>query len=140
MVKQRKNWRSLSISRCEKYQPKVREVPARCLTGKSCQIMVSPVDQKGKNLPSGHILFDYIDLQGCIDFVQFFSDHSKLFPTLWIIAQCKSSRCAVEVGCERYFCLSGYILPPRQTRLGVKMYECLAMLASIVHTVYSDNA
>ncbi len=38
------------------------------------------------------------------------------------------------------FCLCGYILPPRQTRLGVRMNERLAMLASIVHTVYSDNA
>jgi hypothetical protein len=48
MVKQRKNWRSLSISRCKKYQPKVREVTARCLTEESCQIMVGPVNQKGK--------------------------------------------------------------------------------------------
>jgi hypothetical protein len=32
----------------KKHQPKVREVTARCLTGESCQIMVDPVDQKGK--------------------------------------------------------------------------------------------
>ncbi len=32
----------------KKYQPKVREVTARCLTGESCQIMVGTVDQKGK--------------------------------------------------------------------------------------------
>jgi hypothetical protein len=44
----------------KKYQPKVREVTARCLTGESCQFIVGPVDQKGKNLPSGHNLFDYI--------------------------------------------------------------------------------
>ncbi len=46
----------------KKYQPKVREVTARCLTGESCQIMVGPVNQKGKNIPSGHNLFDYIDV------------------------------------------------------------------------------
>jgi hypothetical protein len=41
--------------KCKKYQPNVREVTARCLTGELCQIMVGPVDQKGKNLPSGII-------------------------------------------------------------------------------------
>jgi hypothetical protein len=40
----------------KKYLPKVREVTARCLTGELCQIMVGPVNQKGKNLSSGHIL------------------------------------------------------------------------------------
>ncbi len=97
----------------KKYQPKVREVTARCLTGKSCQIMVGPVNQKGNNLPSGHNLFDYIDVRGRIDFVRFFSDHSKLFPTLWIIAQRESSRCVVEVGGEHFFGLSRYISLPR---------------------------
>ncbi len=37
--------------KCKKYQPKVREVTATCLTGESCQIMVGPVDQKGKIFP-----------------------------------------------------------------------------------------
>ncbi len=91
----------------KKYQPKIREVTARCLTGESCQIMVGPVNQKGKSIPSGHNLFDYIDVQGCIDFVQFFNDHSKLFPTLWIIAQHESSRHVVEVGCECFFVYLG---------------------------------
>jgi hypothetical protein len=112
---------------------------ARCLTGESCEIMVGPVEEKGQNLPSGYNLFDYIDIRGCIYIVQFFSDHSKVFPTLWIIAQRESSRHVVEVGCERFFGLSGYISSPRQTRPGVRTYECLAMLASIVHTVYIDN-
>ncbi len=102
-----KEWRSSSISRCKKFQPKVREVTARCLTGELCQIMVGPVNQKGNNLPSGHNLFDYIDVRGHIDFVQFFSDHSKLFPTLWMIALRKSSRRAVEVGCECLFVYLG---------------------------------
>jgi hypothetical protein len=38
-----------------------------------------------------------------------------------------------------FFGLSGYISSPRRTRLG-RTYERLAMLASIVHTVYIDNA
>ncbi len=36
--------------------------------------------------------------------------------------------------------LSGYILLPRRTRLGVRTYKRLALLASIIHTVYIDNA
>jgi len=57
-----------------------------------------------------------------------------------VIAQKESSRRVVKVGCERFFGLSGYISSPRQTRLGVRTYERLAMLASIVHTVYIDDA
>ncbi len=123
----------------KKYQPKVRETTARCLTGESCEIMVRPVKEKGKNLPSGHNLFEYIDIQGPIDVVPFFSDHSKVFPTLWIIAQQESSRHVVEVGCEHFFGLSGYISSPRRTRLGVRTYERLAMLVFIVHTDYIDD-
>ncbi len=68
--------------------------------------MVGPVEEKVKNLPSGHSLFEYIYIQGRIDVVRFFSDHSKVFPTLWIIAQWESSRHVVEVGCEHFFGLS----------------------------------
>ncbi len=57
-----------------------------------------------------------------------------------MITQRESSRRVVKVGCERFFGLSGYVSSPRQTRLGVRTYERLAMLASIVHTVYIDNA
>ncbi len=32
----------------KKYQPKVRERTARCLAGESCEIMVGPVEEKGK--------------------------------------------------------------------------------------------
>ena len=115
----------------KKYLPTLKEASARCLTGESGEIMVGTVQNKGKNLPSGHNLFDYIDIRGRIDIVQFFSDHSKVFPTLWVIAQRESSRRVVEVGCERFFCLSGYISSSRQTRLGVRMYAHLAMLASL---------
>ncbi len=39
-----------------------------------------------------------------------------------------------------FFGLSGYISSPRRTRLRVRAYERLAMLAFIVHTVYIDDA
>ena len=68
----------------------------------------------------------------------FFSDHRTFFPTLWIVAQREASCRVVEVGCERFFGLSGYISSPRRTRLCVRTYERLAMLASIIQSVYID--
>ena len=62
----------------KKYKPKVREMTARCLFGELSEVMVGPVEEE-KNLPLGHNLFEYIDIQGRMDVVQFFSDHSKVF-------------------------------------------------------------
>jgi hypothetical protein len=39
----------------------------------------------------------------------------------------------VEVGCERFFELSGFVSSPWCTSLGVRNYACLALLSSIVH-------
>ncbi len=97
----------LFLCKRKRYQPTVRKTTARFLTEKSCEIMVGPVEEKGKNLLSGHNRFEYIDIRGRIDVVRIFSDHSKVFPTLWIIAQRDSSRRVVEVGCECFFGLSG---------------------------------
>ena len=72
-----------------------------------------------------------------MDLVKFFTDFYHVFPTLWIIILCLASMRVVEVGCERFFSLSGYISSPLRTRLGVRTYERLAMLA-IVQNVYID--
>ena len=61
------------------------------------------------------------------------------FPTLWIIAQREAARQVAEVGCERFFDLSGDIASPRRSRLGMRTYKCLAMMASIIQNVYIDN-
>jgi hypothetical protein len=82
---------------------------------------------------------DHINEKGRMDVLKFFEDHKKYFPTLWIIAQCEAARRVVEVGCEQFFCLSGYISSPRRLRLGVRTYERVAMLASIIQSVYIDN-
>ena len=42
----------------------------------------------------------------------------------------------VEVGCERIFSLTGYISAPHCTRLGVRTYKQIAMLASMLPKVY----
>ena len=61
-----------------------------------------------------------------------FSMIVNIFPTFFILAQCNATRQVVEMECERFFDLAGYILAPRHTRLGVRTYEQLAMLASNV--------
>jgi len=40
---------------------------------------------------------------------KFFSDHKTVFPVLWIQSQCEESHGMVQVGCERFFNLAGYI-------------------------------
>jgi hypothetical protein len=53
--------------------------------------------------------------------------------------EAKVAQRVVEVGCEQFFGLSGYISSPRRSRLGVRTYKHVAMLASIIQSVYIDN-
>ncbi len=87
------------------------------------------MEENGKDLPSGKNLGDYINEKGRMD----------VFPTLWIIAQREAAQRVVEVGCKRFFGLSGYISSPRRSRLGVRTYERVAKLASIIQNVYIAN-
>jgi hypothetical protein len=83
--------------------------------GKFKELWVAPVASKGKNLPSGKNLADYIDERGRMQLLKFFADHQKSFPTLWVLVQKKASRRVVKVGCERFFGLSGYVSSPWHT-------------------------
>lgn len=72
------------------------------------KIVVGPeVLAIGEDLPSKKNHADYIDSNGRFDVLSFFDDHQRLFPTLFIMAQRMASRRVVEVGCERFFSLSG---------------------------------
>ena len=73
-----------------------------------------------------------------MDVVSYASDHKAEFDIIWIVIQSEASRRVVEVGCERFFNLSGYVSSPKRTQLRVRNYERLAMLASIVQDVYVD--
>ena len=108
-------------------------------SGKTEEIVVAPVEENGKDLPSGKNLGNYVDSKGRMDVLQFYQDHKKKYPNLWIIVQREAARRIVEVGCERFFGLSGYVLGPRRTNLGVRKYEHLAMLTSIVQNVFIDD-
>ena len=100
--------------------------------------MGTKVSKRGSDLPSKKNLADYIDRNGRFDVLSFFGDHKRQFPTLFIIAQRMASRRVVEVGCERFFSISGYLSDSRRTQLGVRTYEQLAMLAPNINSVYVD--
>ena len=108
-------------------------------SGKIEEIIVAPVEENGKDLPSGRNLGNYIDTKGRMDVLHFYQDHKKYLPNLWIIVQREAARRVVEVGCERFFGLSGYVSGPRRTNLGVRTYERLAMLTSIAQNVFIDD-
>jgi hypothetical protein len=80
----------------------------------------------------------YVDSKGRFNVIAFLKDHANLFPILFIIAQREASRRVVEVGCERFFGLSGYISQPRRSQLDVRNYERISLLASILASVYID--
>jgi hypothetical protein len=73
-----------------------------------------------------------------MNLLDFFSDHQQRFPTLFKIMQREASHWVVEVGCERFFGLSGYVSQPRRSTLGVRNYERLAMLATILQSLFID--
>ena len=61
-----------------------------------------------------------------------------MFPTLWIISQGEISNQVVEVGCERFFNISGYVSSEKRTNLKIRTYERLAILAAMIKKVYID--
>lgn len=127
-----------------KYRPTFHSSSSRALSGtyndKFHMISVGPVRRKGRDLPSGKNLADYIDPNGRMDCLQFAVDHAKIFATISIRIQCEESRKTAEVGCERFFNLSGYISAEKRTKLGVRTYERLAMLSAILPKIYIDRA
>jgi hypothetical protein len=80
-----------------------------------------------------------VNEKGRMDVLKFFEEHKKYFPTLWILAQHEVAWQVVEIGCEQFFGLSGYNSSPRCSRLGVRTYKHVAMLASIIQSAYIDN-
>ena len=89
----------------KKYLPIVDAAKAAKLqgigaNGKEYEIAVGPVLSRGKNLPSGKNLADYMNKQGRLDMLRFYLDHAKEFPTLFVLCQRDSARRVVEVGCE----------------------------------------
>ena len=91
---------------------------------------------RGADLPSGKNQADYIDCRGRFEGVRFYTDHCNISPTIFILVVTEAALKNIEVGCEQFFSLSGYILAHRQTRLGVRKYKHILLLAVIFTKVY----
>jgi hypothetical protein len=83
-------------------------------SGKTEEVIVGPVEENGKDLPSGKNIGNYINTKGRMDVLQFHKDYKNNLPNLWIIVQREAARRVVEVGCEWFFGLLCYVSGPRQ--------------------------
>ncbi len=61
-------------------------------SGKTEEVIVGPVEENGKDLPSGKNLGNYVDTKGRMDVLQFYKDHKIDLPNLWIIVQQEAAR------------------------------------------------
>ena len=81
--------------KCSKYWPRFEMQEGKVLAGKYDgsvkEIFIGAATKRGKDLPSGKNLFDYIDKQGQMCLVRFFGDHKDRFLTLWILVQSEAS-------------------------------------------------
>jgi hypothetical protein len=63
----------------KKYMPVLAKIEHGSLTGEYCgkskELWVAPVASKGKDLPSGKNLADYINERGRMQLLKFFADH-----------------------------------------------------------------
>ena len=104
--------------------------------GKTWEIIVGLVISRGSDLPSGKNQAKYTDFRGRFEGVWFYTYHCKIFPTIFILVLIEAALKNAKVGCERFFSLSGYVSAPCRTRLGVRTYERIELLAVILPKVY----
>lgn len=136
-----KELRDFELYKIQKYLPKFKydhKISGINAKGRVVTLGYGPVREFGANLPDGRNYKQYLDEKGRFNNLKFFIDHKDKFPTLNLIVQREASRRVVEVGCERFFGLSGYISNPRRNTLGVRNYERIAMLAHMLNHIYID--
>ena len=126
--------------KAKKYRPVLDRSKSSILSGedengKTWEIIFGSVFSRGAGLPSGKNQANYTDCRGRFEGVRFYTDHCNIFPIIFILVLIEAALKNVEVGCEQLFSLSGYVSAPRRTRLVVRTYERIALLASILPKV-----
>jgi hypothetical protein len=106
----------LESYKCNKYHPKNgKRLHALCcllLISLAARLRRSLLHQWRRMEKTYHLvknLGDYVDSKGRMDVLQFYQDHKKTFPNLWIIVQREAAWRIDEVRCEQFFGLSGYV-------------------------------
>jgi len=99
-----------------------------------------PVKKRGKDLPSGRNIADYIDERGIFDLLLFFIDHKRQLESLSnvVIGQLAPHSTA-EVDCESLFSEAGALALPSRSRTKVEMFERLIMGKHRLARVYCDK-
>jgi hypothetical protein len=136
-----REFRRLESYKLQHYIPKLnflRSLVNKDSKDRAIEIGTGSVISEGENLPSGKNLVQYLDAKGRFQVLRFLKDHESQFPNLYVVARREASRRVVEVGCERFFNLSGYVSQPRRSQLGVRNYERIAMLSHLLNHVYID--
>ena len=100
---------------------------------------LADISKRGKDLPSGRNVADYVLENGGFDMISFYEDHATEFPTARLIALKEASGSNVEVECGRFFSTAGFLSHPTRSRMGITTYERLAMLTVLLKTVYIDE-
>ena len=97
--------------------------------------------KRGKDLPSGRNIADYIDERGIFDLLLFFIDHKRQLESLSnvVIGQLAPHSTA-EVDCESLFSEAGALALPSRSRTKVEMFERLIMGKHRLARVYCDKA
>ncbi len=136
-----KEFKQFELLKFQKYLPTfkmVHKISGVNEKGKLVELGYGPVEKYGDDLPNGRNYKQYLDEKGRFDNIKFFLDHKSNFPNLNLIVQREISRRVVEVGCERFFGLSGYVSQLRRNKLGVRNYERIAMLSHMLQHIYID--
>lgn len=96
--------------------------------------------KRGKDLPSGRNIADYIDERGIFDLLLFFIDHKRQLESLSnvVIGQLAPHSTA-EVDCESLFSEAGALALPSRSRTKVEMFERLIMGKHRLARVYCDK-
>ena len=113
--------------------------PLSALVPRAPRRSLGRVETPGANLPSGKNLANYVDKKGRFKMVDFFEDHKEAFPKLRLLALKRAAGDNVEVNCERFFSLAGYVSHPARSRMKSSTCERLAVLPAIMDVLYIDE-
>ena len=99
-----------------------------------------PVKKRGKDLPSGFNIADYINKKGIFSLLTFFIDHKRQLESLSNVVIGKlASHSTDEVDCKSLFSKSGALALPNRNRTKIEMFERLILGKHRLARVYCDK-
>mmetsp|Transcript_32462 Transcript_32462/g.58682 ORF Transcript_32462/g.58682 Transcript_32462/m.58682 type:complete len:296 (+) Transcript_32462:133-1020(+) len=137
-----------------KYQPTMKPIKALGAYDdeghlrKDPILCIGPVLERGKDLPSGKNLADYIDKKGYFNLVKYAQDHSQkakkgsaappFVGTANVILGQLSPHITTEVDCESLFSQAGHAAQPNRNRTTAETFERQVMAKHRLARIYCD--